>query len=417
MNLFKKHIVGNDIVSVLKIPPFAYMMLSEFFGQLAFNMQNFVLIFLIYQLTESNTAVSILVLSFTLPAIAFSLVCGAYVDRWNKKSVLFYTNIARGILLIPLLLFGFHLGLIYVLSFLIAIATQFFLPAESAIIPSLVPKKLILSANAVFSLGIYSTIFAGYILAGPILLLLGKTNAIAVLIFLFFVSTLFILGIKVAKKESIGKPQFGGATLGVSLYKEIREVFRFIRAARKVTQSLIVLTIAQAVIFTFAVLGPGYVATVLHVQIESLSLILIAPAGVGLVFGAFFLGSIGKKHKAKSLGLVGFITAGLTFILFPSVKNFLPQVFDTLYVVIFLAGIVGFAISLIFVPSHATIQMETDDTLRGRIYGLLNALIGAVSFLPVIIAGGLADVLGVGIVITLIGVLIIIVSVAIYSLK
>lgn len=417
MRFVRKHIFGNDIVNVLKIPSFSYMMLSEFFGQLAFNMQHFVLIFLIYQLTQSNTAVSILVLSFTIPAIAFSLICGAYVDRWNKKSVLFYANIARGILLLPLLLLGFHLGVIYALSFLIAIATQFFLPAESAIIPTLVPKKLILSANAVFSLGIYTTIFAGYILAGPILLLLGKTNTIAVLIFLFFVSTLFILVIRVPKKQSKPTLQFPGKTLGASLYKEIKEVFRFIRAARKVTQSLIVLTIAQAVIFTFAVLGPGYVSTILNVQIENLSLILIAPSGVGLIFGAFFLGSVGKKYKAKTLGRIGFVTAGLTFLLFPSVKNFLPQVFDTLYVVIFLAVIVGFAISLIFVPSHATIQMETDDSLRGRIYGLLNALIGAVSFLPVVIAGGLADVLGVGIVITLIGILIIIVSLAIYSLE
>jgi len=416
MRFFRKHIVGNDIIAVLRIRPFAYMMLSEFFGQLAFNMQHFVLIFLIYQLTQSNAAVSVLILSFTVPAVAFSLICGAYVDRWNKKSVLFYTNIARAILLAPFLIVGFHLGFIYILTFLIAIATQFFLPAESAIIPTLVPKKLILSANAVFSLGIYSSIFAGYILAGPILLLLGKTASIAVLIFLFLVSTFFILAIKIPKK-TLDKPQFPGSTISVSLYKEIKEVFRFIKAARKVTQSLIVLTIAQAVIFTFAVLGPGYVSTILHIQIESLSLVLIAPAGVGLLFGAFFLGSVGKKYKAKTLGLVGFVTAGLTFLLFPSVKNFLPPVFDILYVVIFLAFIVGFAISLIFVPSHATIQMETNDTLRGRIYGLLSALVGAVSFLPVVIAGGLADVLGVGIVITLIGILIIIVSVAIYSLE
>jgi len=86
-------------------------------------------------------------------------------------------------------------------------------------------------------------------------------------------------------------------------------------------------------------------------------------------------------------------------------------------VVIFLAFIVGFAISLIFVPSHATIQMETSDTLRGRIYGLLSALVGAVSFLPVVIAGGLADILGVSLVITLVGILIIIVSVPVYLLE
>ena len=65
-----------------------------------------------------------------------------------------------------------------------------------------------------------------------------------------------------------------------------------------------------------------------------------------------------------------------------------------MHFVTFMAIIIGFAISLIFAPSNTTIQMETDESMRGRIYGFLNALIGAVSFLPVILAGGLADLLG-----------------------
>ncbi|MBF8249828.1 MAG: hypothetical protein HW400_429, partial [Candidatus Levybacteria bacterium] len=49
--------------------------------------------------------------------------------------------------------------------------------------------------------------------------------------------------------------------------------------------------------------------------------------------------------------------------------------------------------------------------LRGRMYGLLNSLVGAVSFLPVILAGGLADLFGVGAVITGVGIFMIALSV------
>ncbi|MDP2649524.1 MAG: MFS transporter, partial [bacterium] len=48
--------------------------------------------------------------------------------------------------------------------------------------------------------------------------------------------------------------------------------------------------------------------------------------------------------------------------------------------------------------------IETNEKMRGRMYGLLSSLIGAVSFLPVILAGGLADLFGVGVVIAGIGI-------------
>ncbi|MBI3366804.1 hypothetical protein HY041_04230 [Candidatus Roizmanbacteria bacterium] len=67
--------------------------------------------------------------------------------------------------------------------------------------------------------------------------------------------------------------------------------------------------------------------------------------------------------------------------------------------------------SLVFIPSNATIQIETNEEMRGRVYGLLNSLIGAVSFLPVVLAGGLADLLGVGAVITGVGILMVILSI------
>lgn len=181
------HLKQNDLINVLSIPSFFYLMISEFFSQIAFNMQHFVIIFIIYELTHSNTAVSGIILSFTIPAIFFSLLAGVYVDRWNKKTVLFLTNIIRGGLLLPFLIPNTHPGIVYTLTFFIAVATQFFLPAESSIIPQLVPQRLLIPANAVFSAGIFTTVFIGYILSGPFLLAFGKTVSF------LFLAALFLL--------------------------------------------------------------------------------------------------------------------------------------------------------------------------------------------------------------------------------
>ena len=172
--------------------------------------------------------------------------------------------------------------------------------------------------------------------------------------------------------------------------------------------ALVMLTIAQAVIFMFAVLVPGYAATVLKIRLESLSWILITPAALGMGLGALTLGGFGKKFNRKWLSSLGFMITGVTFIFFSLVnlameKGFfialnknMPDLFHItpLHFVIVMAVVIGFAISLVFAPSNTTLQLETDESMRGRIYGFLNALIGAVSFLPVILAGGLADILG-----------------------
>ncbi len=402
--------MNNDILRVLRIRPFLFMMISEFFSQLAFNMQHFVLIFIIYNLTRSNTAVSGMILSFMIPAVLLSVVTGVFVDRWNKKKVILYAHLIRATLLLPFLIPDLHLGLIYALTFLIAVVTQFFVPAESAIIPMLVPRKLIISANAVFAFSLYGSIIIGYVFSGPVLLLLGRTYTIVFLISLFLISTIAVTGIKLAyKKKEVIRELFPSKSY-FSIVREAREVFTFLRKVRKVMHALLMLTIAQAVIFMFAVLAPGYVTTILKAPLESLSVILIAPAGVGLGIGAFMLGSFGKKFKHKYLSAIGFMVVGIVFVLLPIASRVNIFNIDLLHIIIFLAFIIGFAISLVFIPSNATIQIETSEAMRGRMYGLLSSLIGAVSFLPVVLAGGLADLLGVGAVITGVGVLMIILS-------
>ena len=145
--------------------------------------------------------------------------------------MLFLTNLIRGMLLLAFLIPNLSIGIIYTLTFFIAVATQFFIPAESAIIPSLVPQRLIISANAVFTFGIYATMLMGYILSGPILLILGQTYTILFLAVLFFVGTFFVLFVTPYKKERILKTDVENVIVAVkgSFLNETKELFFFIK--------------------------------------------------------------------------------------------------------------------------------------------------------------------------------------------
>ena len=199
-------------------------MLSEFFSQVAFNMQHFVIIFIIYEITKSNTAVSGVILAFIIPAVIFSFVAGVYVDRWDKKKVLLITNIIRGVLSLLFLLSGGNIVIMYTLTFFLAVTTQFFLPAEVPMIPRLVNKSLLMAANAVFAVGIFSTVFIGYILSGPILIFLGRNGTFLFLALFFFLSAIFIEFIKLSRKKEQLDLEGNEVVIQASFTKEIKEI-------------------------------------------------------------------------------------------------------------------------------------------------------------------------------------------------
>lgn len=149
----------NPLLSALTIPSFFFLIISEFFSQFAMNLLNFILLIVVFQLSNSSLAVSGVILAFTLPSIFFGIVAGVLVDRWSKKRVLVLTNILRAIAVVPLIFVSTELFIIYVVIFIVSLITQFFIPAEIPIIPQLVPKKLLLSANALFVTGIFQLVY------------------------------------------------------------------------------------------------------------------------------------------------------------------------------------------------------------------------------------------------------------------
>ncbi|MGH7245500.1 MAG: MFS transporter, partial [Candidatus Levyibacteriota bacterium] len=85
---------------------------------------------------------------------------------------------------------------------------------------------------------------------------------------------------------------------------------------------------------------------------------------------------------------------------------FLPHIFGItiLHALVVLSFIFGIANALIFVPSNTIIQEKTSDEIRGKIYGVLNAMASLSSLLPVIVVGSLADLFGVGSVLVVLGI-------------
>lgn len=410
--------MNNRLLQVLSIKPFFSLWMAEIFSQLAINMMNFVLIVVAFELTNSNTAVSGIVLSFTLPAIVFGVLAGIYVDRHDKKRILFITNITRALLLLLLATMHTDLLIIYAISLLVSIITQFFIPAETPIIPLVVENKLLIAANALFSVGIFGSILVAYALSGPFLLYLGESNVFIFLAMLFLIAAFFVTFITIPPKIDKVEKKLQKEHNVMTFRTELTSLFRLMVKTKEIYHSLFLLTMAQVIILILAVIGPGYARNVLDVDPNKFPIFFVTPAALGMFIGAILIGNYFHGHKKESLATLGVILSGIAILLMPFgakgassdfihiLNTFLPGIFaiDILHIMILLAFVLGVANALVFVPSNTLLQEKTSEAFRGKIYGALNAFVGIFSLLPVIIVGSLADVVGVPVVLTGIGV-------------
>lgn len=113
---------------------------------------------------KSTSLQSWLYIAFTIPAILLTAIAGVFIDKWNKKVVMIITNILRGIIILLLPLFDKTLISLYVLAFLLSSVTQFFVPAEASIIPSVANKYQLLTANSLFATTMMASLIFGFAL-------------------------------------------------------------------------------------------------------------------------------------------------------------------------------------------------------------------------------------------------------------
>src|SRR5438874_11968947 len=102
----------SSMLTVLKNRNFVKLWSAQLTSQTAQQIINYALVLAVQNATGSSTAVSGIIVSFTVPAILFAAIAGVFVERNSKKTMLVLTNIARGALALAYLLtdphWGFH---------------------------------------------------------------------------------------------------------------------------------------------------------------------------------------------------------------------------------------------------------------------------------------------------------------------
>lgn len=410
---FLRQLIPREFIFILSTPSFLYFSLSVFLSQIAYQMMNVSFIFLVYYLTGSNFVVSLLVLSFLIPQILFSFLGGIVADVRSKKKILVYGNIIRAMLIVFLFFNIESLYLVFIISILVSIITQFYIPAEPPFIPQLVAKSRLVAANSIFGISLFGSILIAFVLAGPLIQAFGRSTIFLIISFLFAISSFFALLLPDRKKT--GPEREGSFIMNVIRFyhNDFLASTKLLRQKDNVGASFFLLIFSQVIILVLASVIPDYAESILRIPAENLSVILFAPAAVGMIIaGVSFGGNLGKIDK-RFISVIGVFLSGFSLLFFPLTPHISKIFFSVspLYVASVIAFLAGFANAFIFVPSQSTIQDKVPENFRSKVYGLMYAIVGVFSLIPIIVAGGVADVLGVGFVLSVLGFVILIVGI------
>jgi len=395
--------------TVLANRDFRLIWFAQVASQLADKFLMFALLILTYSISRASIQGAALFLAYTMPSIFLSPIAGVYADRHNKKTLMVWTNLVRAalVLLIPLSRYlpYFH-GVTWhllVITFLFAAVGQFFAPSEAAAIPSIVGREELMTATSLFTSTVMVTLFVGVPLSTIAVRVLGTESPYWVTVLLFVLAATLVSSVR----AELRRPPDGIHPTGDVLY-ELRQGLAYIAGLPSIRFAVIQLSLTVAVIFSVFVVAPQYMSTVLRLDPTDVYLFL-APAVIGMLGTALFLGQYGRHFRRSRLLLGGLLGAGITLVLIGSLpaplRHLAPALLVSFPVIFGLIGGVEFGI--LFIPALTVLQEKTEPELRGRMFGALFTVVNAAVALPIVLAGGLADILGVTTVIVVMGVLLI----------
>ncbi len=391
---------SQGFAPVLKNNRFLILWSGQIFSQLADKVYLVLMIAIIanqFQLPDQPISqwVSPVMIAFTIPAVLFGSFAGVYVDRWQKKTILVISNLLRGILVLalpPLLLlsqgktlveavslgFGFMLAI----TFVVSTFTQFFAPAEQAVIPLIVKKRNLLAANSLYTTTMMALLIIGFAIGEP---LLSIADSIAVEIglpsrigkALLVGGAYAIAGIILLALQTDEQPKSADEKQP-RVWQDIKDGLKYLEKNSTVRNALIQLVILFSIFAALAVLAVSMADQIPQIKAEEFG-ILLAAAGVGMAISAAILGSKGENLDPTLLSLIGSIGVAASLV----GLSFATQ---NLWFALTMIALLGAFAALIGVPMQTTIQSETPVSMRGKVFGLQNNAVNIALSLPLVLA-------------------------------
>ena len=441
--------------TVLKNRAFLTLWLGQVFSQLADRIIFVVFIALITAYFGNNDRHNdYLYIAFTIPAILLTAIAGVFVDRWSRRAVLVITNLLRAglVALLPLAIHGPLMG-VYTVAFLLSAVTQFFVPAEAATIPAIVPKSQLMAANSLFTTTMMASVIFGFALGDPLISVMGLEHVHWPLMGLFLLSavalaTLRIPGRSATQLDPVLITTHGPASPSphslkdrvddvvegalaetadavsivrgawASFWGELAEGITYMRERPLIVQAMLKLALLFSVMVVLCILFITFAKRFLYddPQVAARKFAyIITMSGVGMGLGAVLVGKFGHHIRRSLLVFAGFAGMGACLLALAQIAQVSPTAIGLRIPSVRLLGLttpdlafsarlvftysctflMGIGAAMVAIPLQALLHDIIPEDKRGKILGVQFTLLSTASTFPVLLAGVGVGALGV----------------------
>src|SRR6201986_3458541 len=343
-----------DLTPLRRSRDFRHLVWGELVSVLGNQLTTVAVPYQVYQLTHSSLMVGLVSVTQLFPLIAGSLLGGSVVDAMDRRRLLMIAQVLMAACSAGLAVnadLGPALWPLFVLPALSAGFSGLDNAGRNAIVPNLVRRSEVSTANAIFQALFQFGLVAGPALAG--LLLAGAGVR--------FVYWLDVAGFGVALLAVfLMSPQPPGEGAQRPGLRSIVEGLRFLRG-RQAIQGAYLIDINAMVFGMPRALFPALALTRFGGSASTLGFMYAAP-GAGALIGALTTGWVSRIQRQGLAVIVAVIAWGAAITGFCLV-SWLP-------LALLLLALAGWADVISAVFRSTIIQLSVPDALRGRLAGL-----------------------------------------------
>ena len=341
---------------------------------------------LLLDLTGSATLVAAMMVVQLLPLALVGPVAGAVVDRMSRRAVMIAADLARAVLFAGLVFVrsADQIWLAFGLVTLGVIATAFFEPARTAMLPDVVPREHLVTANALSAATWAVMLAIGASVGGAITVLVGRDVAFVCNGLSFLASALALRGLHVSETHhQLHAPD-----------TQVR-VMDGIRYLRRHPSTIALLSIKGV----WAIAGGMMLLlTVFGQRVFASSGTETAAHGIGVLFGARGVGATGGALLARAVQRLepethrklipgAYALAALGYLALAVAPTLAVGALAVVW-----AHVFG---TLLWVLSTVLLQLAVEPYMRGRIFALELACYTFVSSAAILLTGIGLDRLGI----------------------
>jgi MFS family permease len=395
--------------SLLRHDVYLVFWLSRLVSQTAQGALAYALLIIVVDRTDASFFNSLFVISAILPALAFGLPAGVVVDSIPRRPLLVALNVLRFAFALSLVAREPSLPGIFAASIGIWTIHQFYSPAESSLLPSLVPRGRLTGAQALSNLALTLAQALGLVLLAPLMLkTTGPTSLFAVCAVLFVVAAMLVGLLPNPNDHLAPNPMRRPAR---RLREALATGWQTVRNDNVVYEVLTSDVLVGVGGSALLVITPLYLKGVLNTDAEN-TVFVFAPGALGLVVGLRLSPWIGRMVGPRrvatwglmlfaacigSLGFVesihSFVTNGLRFPIDRIADTF--HVPPLILIVMILSIPAGFASSVVSVSSRTVVLARAPAGARGQVIATQSLIQNVGALVPTLAAGVAADLFGV----------------------